>query len=73
MGADRPQIRRESTKTQTSLPLLFIGGFVLLVIAALLTYTGEEETPELQPKEKARLDKWLREIDDGQQYALIAN
>lgn len=41
--------------------------------ASLLTYTGEEETPELKPKEKAKLDKRLREIDDSEQYALVAS
>ncbi len=73
MGADRPQIKKKNAKTQTALLLLLIGVFVLLVIAALLTYKQEDETPALQPKEKVRLEKRLREIDDGQQYALIAD
>lgn len=71
MGADKPQIRRRNFKDQTPLPIVFIWVFVLLVVAALFPSAGENEAPELKPKDKAKLDKRLREIDDSEQYSLV--
>lgn len=76
MGADKPQIRRqEDTKTQKSfLPLLRGAALALVAIAIFskLSLSGEGETPKLNPKDQEKLEKRLREIDDSEQYALVA-
>lgn len=72
MGAERPHLRRPSTKGQTPLPIVFIWLFLLLIAAAIFPREEKNEAPTLKPKEKAKLDKRLKEIDDAQQYALIA-
>lgn len=78
MGADKPQARKPDTdiqNTQTLFPLMLIDAVVLLVIIARFSTTDIKEgneAPVLSPKEAAKLDKRLREIDDAEQYALIA-
>lgn len=72
MGAERPQVRGASTKDQTPLPIVFIWVFLLLIAAAIFLAEEKNEAPVLKPKEKAKLDKRLREIDDSEQYALVA-
>lgn len=76
MGADRPQAGKPDTQTSTPLPLLLIAATILLVVIALFLQTdfkGENKAPKLSPEEEAKLEKRLREIDEAQQYALIAN
>jgi hypothetical protein len=79
MGADKPQAEKPDTNTQNAqslFPLMLISVVVLLVIVARFSTTDFKEgneAPVLSPKEAAKLDKRLREIDDAEQYALIAN
>ena len=78
MGADKPQARKPDTDTQnaqTLFPLMLIGAVVLLVIIVRFSTTDIKEgneVPDLSPNEAAKLEKRLREIDDAEQYALIA-
>ena len=78
MGADKPQARKPDTdiqNTQTLFPLMLIGAVVLLVIIARFSTTDfkeRNEAPILSQKEAAKLEKRLKEIDDAEQYALIA-
>ncbi len=72
MGAERPQVRRANTRDQTPLPIVFLWVFLLLIAAAIFPGEEKNEAPGLKPKEKAKLDKRLREIDDSEQYALMA-
>ena len=65
-------MEKPDTQKQVSLlPLLFglIAGLVLFRIIGL---EGTYEAPKLQPKEEEKLQKRLKEIDDSEQYALIA-
>lgn len=76
MGSDRPKRVKPETPILMSLPLLLIGGaFLLLAIALVLKtgFKGEDNTPRLSPKEEEKLQKRLKEIDEAEQYALIAN
>ncbi len=75
MGADKPTVSRPDTKVQTYSPLLFVALALLLVAIVLLPETGykvEPEAPKMKPEEKIKLFKRLRELDDSEQYALIA-
>ncbi|MCB0574999.1 MAG: hypothetical protein KDC61_10595 [Saprospiraceae bacterium] len=75
MGADKPQARKHGTQTQTPFPLILIGVVLLLATIALFSkidFQGENEVPKLSPEDKAKLEKRLREIDDSEQYALVA-
>jgi len=72
MGAEKPEVRKP--KTQTSI-LTLVGGATLLVALVIFTKVysnGESEAPKLKPKEQAKLEKRLKEIDDSEQYALVA-
>ncbi len=75
MGAERPQVRRPRVKPQTPLPIVFIW-FALLLIALVAVPTTQPEpttTPsKLSSKEEKKLQKRLKEIDDSEQYALVA-
>lgn len=76
MGANKPQAEKIDTKTHTPFPLILIGAVLLLVAFALLSkvdFNGENEVPKLSPQDEAKLQKRLREIDEAEQYALIAN
>lgn len=75
MGADKPQAEKPDTKTHTPFPLILIGAVLLPVTIALFLkadFKGENEVPKLSPQDEAKLQKRLREIDEAQQYALIA-
>ncbi|GEM_PF-382189 len=76
MGADRPQTKHRDTKSQSILPLLLLGGTILLFFGVLvfkIYNTGEYEAPKLSPEAQAKLEKRLKEIDDSEQYALLAS
>jgi hypothetical protein len=75
MGADKPEVGRPITVPETSFPLLQILAALILVFVALLQKEeGKEESkaPKLNPKEQIKLDRRLKEIDDSEQYALVA-
>ena len=75
MGADRPQAGKPDTQTSTPLPLLLVAAAVLLVAIALfpkMDFSGEYKAPKLSPQDEAKLQKRLKEIDDSEQYALVA-
>ena len=75
MGAEEPEWGRQSSKTQPILPLILKVVATLLVsfvIFSVVDSTEEAQVPKLKPKEEAKLQKRLKEIDEAQQYALIA-
>ena len=75
MGAEKPQIEKPSAKSKTPLPIAFIWGFLLLIGLLSLPVTDQQPqspAPDLHPKDQAKLEKRLKEIDDSEQYALIA-
>ena len=68
---------RKSIGTWPSLKILalLIGPAVLLIGFLLFSegsFLGKTTTSELSPKEAAKLEKKLKEIDDSEQYALVA-
>jgi hypothetical protein len=74
MGADKP-IKKEPTTSRKPPYAFVIGVIVLITIVALfksIDFNATSETPNLSPKEEARLQKRLKEIDDSEQYALVA-
>jgi len=73
MGAERPQLQKKSS--QTLLPSVLIAAAALLFVMVALQEIGTPKNNDpgtLNPKEAARLEKRLREIDDSEQYALVA-
>lgn len=78
MGADKPHARRRTpytSKPQIPVPFLLLGVLFLWALVALFQprdVTGEYNAPKLSPKEEAQLEKRLQEIDDAEQYGLIA-
>lgn len=75
MGADKPKSEKPENQPQTPTPLPLIVAIALILAIALVakaSFSGEDKTPELNPKEAEKLQKRLREIDDSEQYALIA-
>ena len=73
MGAEQPNLEKVSNETR-KLPFLIMVGLLLLSGAIILkvTFTNESEASKLGPKEEAKLQKRLKEIDDAEQYALLA-
>ncbi len=74
MGADKPQVERTEGGFPPIIPVLLLGAVVFVLSIALLSriFTGETEAPKLKPQEEAKLLKRLKEIDEAEQYALIA-
>ena len=75
MGADKPYLKKASTSTRPSVwPLLTVAACIIIVSVLIVetVYVKEEPSPELSPKEKARLEQKMKEIDDAEQYALLA-
>lgn len=73
MGADNID---KKTIVIPTIPQILIGMVALLAVVALisrLALTVENEAPKLKPKEEAKLEKRLKEIDDSEQYALVAS
>lgn len=75
MGAEQPKRGKTFTATKISFLALLEAAALLvaLVIFTKVYLNGEIEMPKLKPKDEARLAKKLREIDDAEQYALVAN
>ena len=74
MGADKPSIKKISEPAKSG-PSLFIVAIVSLVAIALFARLelGKNGTSsQLGAKEEAKLQKRLKEIDDSEQYALVA-
>ena len=76
MGAEKQELSQLTPKSvaQTALPLR--AAVVLLAgigIVFQLFFNGENEATQLKPKEAAKLQKRLKEIDEAEQYALVAN
>ena len=75
MGAEIPQRKYDEIKTPRTSYLPLIGMAIVLFLVAFLLRMGsshEEGTPALSPQEEAKLQKRLKEIDDSEQYALVA-
>jgi hypothetical protein len=75
MGADKPYLRKEQTSTKPSVwPLLLVVAGIIIALALIVevAFVKEEPSPELSPKEKAKLEQKMKEIDDAEQYALLA-
>lgn len=75
MGVDKPYLSKAPTNTKPSVwPLLLVSIGILIVSAFIINsfFVKEEPSPELKPKEKAKLEQKMKEIDDAEQYALIA-
>lgn len=75
MGAEKPQLENTGAETQISiLPILKVVAILLiaLVIFTKVDFSAESEAPTLSPQEEAKLQKRLKEIDDAEQYVLIA-
>ncbi|MBV6442480.1 MAG: hypothetical protein DYG98_22475 [Haliscomenobacteraceae bacterium CHB4] len=75
MGADNPQTGKPDTKTPTPFPLILIGLALFLagiVLFFKMDFEDDRRAPKLPPKEEEKLTKRLREIDDSEQYALLA-
>ena len=75
MGADKPYLRKVSTHTRSSVwPLLMVavGIIIASVIIIEVVFVKEEPSPELSRKERAKLEQKMKEIDDAEQYALLA-
>lgn len=75
MGADNPKTGKPVAKNRMHFPLLFVGLAVLLagiVLYPKMDFEEGDKAPKLHPKEEEKLQKRLREIDDSEQYALVA-
>ncbi|HNM24953.1 MAG TPA: hypothetical protein PKL15_05960 [Saprospiraceae bacterium] len=75
MGAHKPELPKPGPTSSTlyTRPLL-VFAVLLLGIGLFRTIRFEEaqNTPKLHPKEEEKLLKRLQEIDDSEQYALVA-
>ncbi len=75
MGAEKPDLWKPQPVTKTdTLPHFKVVAVVLTGVALFVQiyFSGEEEAARLSPHEDARLQKRLKEIDEAEQYALIA-
>lgn len=75
MGADKPYMRKAQTSTKPLVwPLLLVAAGTIIASALILeaVFVKEEPSPELSPREKAKLEQKMKEIDDAEQYALLA-
>lgn len=76
MGADKPQLKKDDTETRRSFLPIFLGAAIFVVAVVLfskMTFDEEGKLPKLNPQDEAKLQKRLNEIDDAEQYALVAN
>lgn len=75
MGAAKPQ--QPEPKTKTGKPFLLLLAVATVIVLAIVWFPrilADEEYgyPKLHPKEEERLQRRLKEIDDSEQYALLA-
>ncbi len=76
MGVEQPQWEKSSTETQKSLLPLIIGAVLVLLggtIFQKIYFNIETDAPKLSPKEQEKLQKRFKELDDSEQYALVAS
>lgn len=75
MGTDLTKVSKEPPKRSTTYLPFLMAAIVLLVIVALFKHIDVNNAlgdMSLDPKEEAKLQKRLKEIDDSEQYALVA-
>lgn len=73
MGADRKQVQEQKPRTSKLFYFLLAGSVLyFFVLFKNQVFENEEGEPKLSPKEEEKLQKRLREIDESEQYALIA-
>lgn len=73
MGANKPLIQNPQPGTSKSTYLLLVCSVLLtIVFIRILALEKSGSEPKLSPKEEEKLQKRLREIDEAEQYALIA-
>ena len=73
MGADKKQVQEPEPGTSKLFYFLLAGSILLcFVLFKNLVFESDERAPKLSPKEEEKLLKRLREIDESEQYALIA-
>ncbi len=75
MGANKPELPKPEIKTGRSFLLPFVilaAGILAIALFPKIGFEEEYGRPKLHPKEEERLLKRLMEIDDSEQYALIA-
>jgi len=73
MGADKKQVQEPEQGTSKLFYFLLAGSVLLcFVLFKNLVFESDEPEPKLSPKEEEKLLKRLREIDESEQYALIA-
>lgn len=77
MGATKPNLRKvyrtpASQESFPLIPLILLALFAFLVSMPRKTATPDSEAPVMSPQDQEKLSKRLREIDDSEQYALVA-
>ena len=75
MGAGMPYTNTAKKRTKPSAwPLLVVAVSIIIAFAVRshVVFKKEEPSPALSPKEKAKLEQKIKEIDDAEQYSLRA-
>jgi hypothetical protein len=76
MGADLKESKTRQPKPDTKKPLLFVWAGVLILIICALKWSDVIEyfngEPRLSTKHQNQLQKKLDELDEAEQYALVA-
>ena len=73
MGDNKPSMQKPEVKTVKSPRfLIIISALLITVLIRNLILQNAEPATRLSPKERKKLEKRLREIDESEQYALIA-
>lgn len=75
MGSVKPELEKANTPTEKPFPWLLIIAVTLgntFFLLSKLALPQEGGAPKLSPKEENQLQERLREIDDSEQYALVA-
>lgn len=75
MGNAGPPLKKQTSTSRQPAALPLLAAFVLLVFIAVFRvfyFQENTELPRFNPGENARLQKRLKEIDDSEQYALVA-
>jgi len=75
MGAEKPERYPPPTIPKPSpRPQLLFAALIFLTMFALVQifFQNDQQAPALSPKQDAKLQKKLKEIDEAEQYALLA-